>query len=340
MHRFVSYLPVLGLFVFASFSSSSNFQLKSYGINSGGTNNSQSTTYSLQGATGETVNGTTSSTNFTAKNGSVQTYQLNQIPAPTIGNGSNTYYNQLSCIINTVTNPTDTVYAVGVSTDSFVSNQNYVQATNTLGGSPVFQSYASWGSGSGFIISGLSPSTTYYVRVYAKEGQFTGVTSAIAPVATVSPTITFSVSPNSSNIGTFLPNTIQTSSNLSFTYATNANSGGNIYVNGTNNGFKSTIKSYTIPAFTGDLSSASQGFGIQATNPSQTTGGPLTKVSPFDGTGNVVGAESTTFAAIFSSVNPLTGGAANANVQVRSLVTAPAANDYNEVFTFIAAANF
>src|SRR6266568_494359 len=89
-----------GLFLFASFSSSANNQLKSYSVGPGGTNTSASTTYHLQGSVGEQNNSSTSGTTYTAKNGSVQTYQLNIPPAPTLGNGSGTYYNRLTFVVN------------------------------------------------------------------------------------------------------------------------------------------------------------------------------------------------------------------------------------------------
>jgi hypothetical protein len=327
--------------LFASFSSSSNYQLQNYSIGPGATNSSSSTTYKLQGTVGEQANGSTAGSTKTANNGSVQTEQLNVPGAPTLSNGSGTYYNQLGCIINTSNDPSDTTYAIEVATNSSFTSPSYVQASDTLGASPVYQSYSSWGGGSGFLIIGLSSSTTYYVKVAAKEGLFTNTEyGPYASLATVNPTITFSVSPNSASLGSFLPNTIVTSSNLSFSYATNAASGGNVYVIGKNNGFLSSSQSYLIPAYSGNLASTSQGFGIQASNPNQTSGGPLTTVSPFNGTGNTVGAESNTLQPILTTSAPIVGGTANADVQAKASSTAPAVNDYQEVFTFIAAASF
>jgi hypothetical protein len=334
---------VLGItsLIFASFSSSSTYQLKSYSIGPGATNNSSSSTYKLQGSVGEQANNTTGSTTYKANNSSIQAEQLNVPPAPALSNSSGTYYNQLNCIVNTANNPTDTTYAIAISTDNFTTT-NYVQANGTIGASAVYQTYATWGGASGFQIVGLTSSTTYYVKVAAKQGLFTNTAyGAVASLATASPTLSFSVSPTSANIGSFLPNTITTSSNISFTYATNGASGGGIYVKGSNGGFHSATKGFTIAAVSGDLSSLGQGFGIQATSPSQTSGGPLTTVSPYNGTSHTVGAESSTaFAQMFATSAAIVGGTATANVQVKAPGTAPAANDYNEVFTFIASASF
>jgi hypothetical protein len=327
-------------FIIASFSSSTNYQLKSYGVGPGGTNSASSTTYDLQGSAGEQANGSTAGSTKTANNGSIQTEQLNVPGAPTLGNGSSTFYNMLSCIVNTSSDPSDSTYAIKVYNHT-TTTTSYVQASDALGGSAVYQSYSAWGSGSGFSIIGLTPSTTYDVSVAAKEGQFTNTEyGPIATLATVSPNITFSVSPNSSSLGSFLPGTIVTSSNLSFTYVTNGATGGNVYVMGKNSGLKSTNTGGLISAVTGNLSSLSSGFGVQATNPSQTSGGPLTTVSPFNGTSHSVGAETTSFQPIFSTSAAIVGGTANANVQALASNTTPAASDYNEVLTFIAAANF
>jgi hypothetical protein len=340
MGRFVPALVSSALVMFAALSSSTHYQLNNYSVGPGGTNNSSSTTYDLQATVGEQANGTANSTTYTGNNGSIQAEQLDVPLAPTLSNNSGAYYNQLNCIITTTNEPSDSTYAIAVSTNSFATT-SYVQASGALGSSPVFQSYSTWGSGSGFQITGLTSNTTYQVKVSAMEGQFTNTAyGSYASAATGSPTITFSVSPNSASLGSFLPNTIKTSSNLSFTYATNATSGGDVYVLGKNNGFYSPSKSYTISAYSGNLTGVSQGFGIQATNPSETSGGPLTTVSPFNGTSNTVGAESTTLQPIFATTSSIVGGTANANIQVKAAGSAPTASDYGEVFTFVAAASF
>jgi hypothetical protein len=325
---------------FAAFSSSPSYQLKSYGIGAGGSNNSSSTTYTLQGSLGEQAGNSTTGTTYSANISSIQAEQINVPGAPTLSNGSGTFYNQLMCVIDTSNNPSDTAYDIAVLPSPY-STTYYVQADGTLGATPVWQTNSVWGS-SGFQIIGLTPSTGYEAKVSAKEGLFTnteyGPLSGI--VSTVAPTISFSVSPNSYSFGSFLPNVITTSSTMSFNFATNGTSGGSVYVNGANNGFKSVAESYTIPAVSGDLSSLSSGIGIQATNPNQTSGGPLTTVSPYNGTSNVVGAEGSTFAQMLTSGAAIGGGTANANVQVKASGTTPTATDYSEVFSFVASAGF
>lgn len=326
----------------AAFSSSPSYQLKSYGVGPGGTNSSSSTTYSLQGSAGEQANGSTASSTYTAKNGSIQTEQLNVPGAPTLSNGAGTYYNKLNVIVSTSSNPTDATYAIAISSNSFVTT-NYVQADGTLNSSAVYQTYTQWGSGSGTLITGLSASTAYQAKVEAKEGKFTNTDfGAVGSASTVafSSSISFSISPNTTNIGNLLSGTVVTSSNIAFTFATNAASGGKVYVSGVNGGLKSNNTGTTLSAYTGDLSTQTQGFGIQATSASQTSGGPFATVSPFNGTANNVGSESTTYVPILSSTASVTGGSANVNFQAKASSNTPASNDYQETVTFIAAASF
>ncbi len=342
MAKFLSLLLGIPLVGFAAFSSSGTYQLNSYGIGSGGTNSASSGTYDLQGNAGEQTNRSTSSSTYTANNGAVQTEQLNIPPAPTLSNGSGTYYNKLSCIVNTGGNPSDATYAIMVDTSSSFLSPSYVQADGTLGAGVVYQTYAAWGSGSGFQIVGLLPSTTYYAKAAAKQGMFTNTafSTSANSATTASPTLSFSISPNSASLGSFVPNVITSSSNISFTFSTNGTSGGNIYVRGENGGFTSLTQGYTISAVSADLTTQSEGFGIQAANPNQTSGGPFATVSPYNGTGNTVGAETTSFIRMLTSASPITGGTATATVQVKASGTTPASNDYSETFTFIASASF
>jgi len=327
--------------IFAAFSSSPSYQLNSYGIGPGGSSNSTSTTYHLQATVGEQANGSTAGSTKTANNGSVQTEQLNVPPAPTLSNGSNTYYNKLNVIVSTGGNPSDTAFAIRVATGSCNNSPLYVQASGTLGASPVYQTYSSWGSGSGSYMTGLAVSTTYYVNVAAKQGLFTNTEfGACASAATVSPSTTFSISPNTITLSNLLPGSVITSSNLSINFATNGNSGGTVYVSGANSGLLSNHVSHTIAAITGNLTLQTEGFGVQATGATETSGGPLTTVSPYSSSGSTVGAETTAPSTILTSTTPLVGGFANANFQAKASVTTPASNDYQEVLTFIAAGNF
>jgi hypothetical protein len=327
--------------LFASFSSSSTYSLKSYSVGPGGTNSAASSTYQTQSNVGEQSNGSSSSTTYTSHNGAIQAEQLNVPVAPTLSNGSNTYYNMLNFTINTTNEPSDATYAVAVSTTSNFATTNYIQASDLLGSGQVYQAcnVSGWGTSCSDNLGGLAVNTTYYFKVAAMEGKFTNTEfGAVASISTVNPSITFSVSPSSYGFGTFVPNVVVTSTNLSFTFATNAVSGGNVYVSGQNGGFKSSA--HTIAAVSANLATQSEGFGVQGTNPGESSGGPLSVVSPYNGTGNTVGIESSNPANIFTTSNPIVGGIANANVQVKAAYTDPTSGSYQEVLTFVASASF
>ena len=328
--------------VFAAFSSSTSYQLNSYGIGPGGTNSSTSTSYSLQGSAGEQANGTSSGTTDIAHTGSVQTEQIAVPPAPTLSNGSGIDYNELNFIVNTGQDPSDATYAVAVSTGSCNNSPLYVQASGALGASQVYQSYSpGWGGGTGSFVTGLSSNTTYYVNVAAKQGQFTNTEfGACASLATASVSTTFSIAPSTITLSNLLPATVITSSNMTANFATNASYGGAVYVSGANSGLYSTSQNSTIAAITGNLGALSQGSGLQATGPTESSGGPLLTVSPFNGTGNSVGAESVIPAQILSSTTPIVGGLAYVNFQAEASKTTPAGTDYQEVLTFIGAGSF
>jgi hypothetical protein len=327
------------LMMFGSFSSSTHYQLQSYGLGSGGTNNTSSSHYTVQGSTGEVAGGTSSSTHYSTNSGYVQTEQAPVAPAPTLSNASGTYYNELNAVINTGTNPSDATYAIAISTNNFATT-SYVQVDGTLNSSQFFQSYSAWGSASGINILGLAPSTTYQVAVSASDGSFTQ--SAYGPsasAATVSPSLIFSVSPNSQNIGTLTSGQVITgASNITYGLTTNANNGATIYAAGAYTGLYSASKNTTIPAVSGSVNLASQshGFGLQSLSASS----PLASANPFNGSGNTVGGETTTPEPMYTSSSPISNGTATADVQAKASSTDPPSNDYQEVLTFVAAASF
>ena len=335
-------LPVfmIGAF-FATFAHSTTYYIQSYSVGAGATNTAHSTTYYIQGSVGEQANGTATDGTNTNGNGSINTEQLNVPGAPTLSNGSNTYYNQLNFIINTSSNPTDTTYAVAVSTNNFTSTLGYVQASGAISGTQFYQTYTAWGGGSGDFVTGLTAGTTYELRVAAMQGMFTNSNfGSYATASTVADTTTFSVSPNSINLGSLTQGTVITSGNLTLDFATTAAQGGDVYVYGANAGLYSASKAYTIASASTNLSSATSGFGLQASGATESYGGPLTTVSPFNGTGNNVGAESTGPAELLNTNTATLSGTAVVNIQAKSSTTTPAASDYTETLTFVAAGSY
>lgn len=332
----------LGL-LFASISTSTNYHLNSYSIDSGSTNSSSSTTYKLNSTSGDTQGTTTTSTTYQTKSGTIQTQQANTPPAPTLSNNAGAYFNKLNFIINTGGNATDTTYSIAVSTTSNFTVTNYVQADGTLNTTPVYQTYTAWGSTIGTLATGLTPSTAYWFKVNAIQGKFTatgyGPSATISTGASSTPTLTFSVTPNTLTMGSLLAGSIITSSTVSFTYSTNATNGGSIYMAGSSTGLVSASSgSYniTITPPSGNLAALGEGFGVQGL----TASSPLAIQSPYNGTSNTVGAVYTTFQPVFAATSAVTTGTATAAMQAKASTSTPSATDYTDTLTFVAAASF
>jgi hypothetical protein len=341
MFIFFKLLIPATLLSLASFSASSNYKLNNYGINSGGSNSTSSSTYSANVGAGEVGGGATGAATYSIKSGSIAAQQAGVPGAPTLSNGSNTYYNKLNFILDTGGNPSDTTFAVAVATTSNFSSLQYVQADGTLGSNPVWQTYTQWGGSSGTFAIGLTASTTYWFKAEAMQGQFTATAfgpSANAATVSSSPALSFSISPNSINLGSLTSGSIISSSNLSFTFSANAVSGGTIYVMGTSTGLTSAAVSHTIDvtAPSGNLLSLDEGFGLQGTSASS----PLSTQSPYASGSNTVGAIYTSFQPLFSSTSAVTSGTATAVLKAKASVSTPNANDYTVTLTFVAAASY
>ena len=152
--------------VFAAMPATSTYQLNSYGFGSGGTANTSTPTYSLEGISGEISGPATSTTTYSAKPGFIETQQAH-VPTITLTNPSS-YTDQLKFVIGEQGNPSDAKYALQVSTTSdFSSGISYVKNDLTLTATLTtadYQTYATWGGASGSNMIGLSSGTTYYIR--------------------------------------------------------------------------------------------------------------------------------------------------------------------------------
>lgn len=331
---------------------SSNFQLLDYGFGSGGVATSSSTNFMLQAIAGEVETASESSTNFILGPGLTSTLEPNTPGAPTFTNPSN-YYNKLSLTINNANNSSDTTFAIMVASNAatFSSSVYYVQADNTLGFNPVWQTYSAWGSGSGFTLIGLFSGTTYYARVAARRGTFQqGRYGAVSSAATINPTFTFSLSttsqpspPFSVSIGNLTPGSVTTSSDkVNVTISTNTTNGGLIYLYGTNAGLKSTTAgNYNISSSSTDLNSALEGYGARGTSVTQSAGGPMEFISPYNGSGQNVGVIDTSKRAIADSSNtPVTSGQTSFELKAKAKNTTPSATDYSDILTIVATGSF
>jgi hypothetical protein len=340
------------ILIFATLPGTANYQLNSYGFGSGGTANSTTSNYALEGTAGEVSGGSGSTANYKLKPGFVSTQQAHVPKLSSLSNGSGSYYNKLHFVIDTQGNPSDALYAIQISTDNFASDIRYVKSDTTLGSSLTLSDYktlAGWGGASGTDMIGLLAATTYQARAKATQGKFTeseyGPSSS---AATVSPSITFSLTtssqatpPFSISYSTLLAGTVTSSSQtVNVALDTNAANGANVYITGKNNGLLSGSTGYRISSVSNNLGNLSEGYGAQNISVSQTNGGPFTVTSPYAVSGTNVGILDTTTRSLYTSVSPLTGGVATLSLLARASTAAIAASDYADILTLIAAGNF
>lgn len=345
----------LGFFLFLVLPASTNYQLKDFNYGGGGVANGTSGSYSLMGTAGEQSAGSLDGTTYDLGPGLVFTNQANVPPAPTFTNPSN-YYNKLQIVLATGSNPTDTLFAIAISSDNFVSDTRYVQSDDTVGASlglEDYQTYAAWGGASGTTIIGLAPGTTYTVKVKAMQGKFTE--TAFGPTvsaATVNPQLSFDIDigtsssvdndpPYAINLGDLPAGSVVSSSDKIWVdFDTNGVSGGKVYVSAANTGLYSSTVNHTIASLTGNLSSLQSGFGAQGATATQGSGGPFAIVTPYDGASDNVGVTDTTIREIFSTSGPITAGRGSFLLKAKSANTTPAAGDYIETLTVVASGSF
>jgi hypothetical protein len=85
---FLSLLTAISVTFFASAPATGNYQLNSFGFGSGGTSNSTTPNYSLEGITGEVSGQTATTSTYALKPGFNETQQAN-VPQVTLSNPSN-----------------------------------------------------------------------------------------------------------------------------------------------------------------------------------------------------------------------------------------------------------
>jgi hypothetical protein len=368
MTKFFKAVAILACFIFITLSPlsltlypalagpiSPNYELTEYSFGGSGTDKSNSDSYSISGVAGEVEGGQSRSTNYMALEGLTYTILANLPPAPAFTNPSN-YYNRLLITLNTGGNPSDTTFAIAISSDNFATETKYVQNDDTVGdtlGSEDWQTYANWGGGSGSYIIGLSPNTTYTVKVAAKQGNYTQTDfGPTAQAATSDVNLVFDIDVASTDTETSPPYTVALGDlNLGsvstapdkvwIDLETNALNGGYVYVYDQYGGLKSSNLNYTITSATENLANDSEGYGVQGDSVAQSGGGPLTFISPYNGVGDNVGVLSTSTTQIFGSTySPITAGRGSFLVKVKASLITPASSDYTDTMTIIASASF
>lgn len=350
---FITAAGSCSVFFLFAFPASTNYSLKSFEFGSGGDATMNSTNYSLEGLAGEVATDRQSSTNY-AVNSGLEFVQMTNTPgSPTFTNDNN-WYDKLKIVISQSDNPSDTTYAVAISDDNFVTTR-YVQSDMTIGsnlGTEDFLSYTGWGGASGSLIIGLDHNTIYYVKVKARQGNFTeGPFGPVANASTVALSISFDLDISSADTETSAPyginfgelniGSVTTSSEKIWVdFETNAYAGGAVFLAGDNVGLTSINASYTITSATADLAVATSGYGLKGNTVAESSGGPLTLVSPYNGASDNVGILDTTLREVFSASAPIVAGRGSAYLKTKISSTIPPAEDYSDLITAIASATF
>ncbi len=337
--------------LFAASPTSTNYVLPSYDIGSGGTDSSSSTSYKLNGTAGTQTGDTQTSTSYSLRGGENPTQDANVPPAPTLSNPSS-YYDRLLLVINDGGNPTDTKFLVAISSDNFTTT-SYVQTDNSIGATytiGTYRTYASLGGGSGFLILGLSPSTTYKVKVRAIRGSFTesAYGPATAGVATNGQSLSFGVTttltgtpPFNANFSGLIPGTVYSAdADVNVALTTNALSGGTVYIKSSNGALFSASQSYSISSSTADLALATQGYGAQVIATSAVSGGPFVAQSPFNGATDNVGALTSTLQQLLTTANPVATATSTVRLKAKAGSIAPATTDFSDQLTLVAAMSY
>lgn len=329
-----------------------NYRLNSYGFGSGGTSNSQTSTYSLEGTSGELSGQTASTPTASTKPGFTETQQANVPKIAAVSNNGGLFYNKLRFVIDPQGNPSDAKYLVSVSTDNFVNDIKYLQPDGTLSSGLAlsqYQTYSAFGGNAGSLIVGLNPATTYSIRAKVTQGKFTE--SAFGPVvsqATAAQTLSFTLTtsnqsspPYSVGFGTLTAGTITDSAQtINNALTTNGATGANVYVRSQNEGLLSGSTGFKINALSTDLASVQSGFGAQSLSNSQASGGPFIPVAPYNGTENTVGVLGNITRSLYTSAGPVSNATGTVRLKAKASLNDVAASDYQEVITFTAAGNF
>lgn len=333
--------------------SSTTYELEGYAIGGAG-GIGESETYDMNASLGEVSGSQMVGEEYDIGPGLSFVQQAFTPPAPTLSNPAN-YYNKLLLVVNPGGNPSDAQFAVAISTDGFVTSQ-YVKADGTVGETlelADYRTYTQWGEVEGELIIGLESNTTYEVRAAAMQGAFTETGyGPIASAATQGVSLTFDLDvsavdentapPHIVDLGILTAGDVVTATDkIWIDLSTNGEGGGFVYVYSAYGGLQSDSASYLIDSISGNLSSANEGYGIRADSLAQASGGPFQALSPYDGSGENIGAVTLETSTLLNSDQaPIVNGRASLLVKAKVSTQTPAAGDYTDALTLIASAAF
>ncbi|MDX9739166.1 MAG: hypothetical protein RBT33_02285 [Candidatus Dojkabacteria bacterium] len=260
-------------------------------------------------------------------------------------------------------NPADTLYAVMISTDNFVSDIRYIDASTFMPESYSthnindFMTKADWEAET-FNIKGLDSNTTYYIKAFALKGDFTQTaTGPIKSATTASGSVFFDI-----DIAGSTGYTAETSApySIAFTGAyeliggaaaitagnriwmdvqTNSDGGFAIVMSGVNGGLRSPTTTQTITSANANLDQVASGFGLQSEyidyDSSSSLFGEISATTDYSGTINTVGIVSPTAQKIYDGDGPIVDGRMALKVIAKPGITYTPATDYQETIYLI-----
>jgi hypothetical protein len=274
--------------------------------------------------------------------------------------GGDGCYNKARFEIDTKDNPSDTLYAVMISQDSFVSDIRYIDASSFWPENYSdhnlndFMTKEDWELET-FNIQGLEANTTYYIKIFALKGDFTqtdpgpssSVTTATGAVffdidiAGQGQTTAESAAPYSISF-TGLYELIGGSAAITagdriwMDAESNSQGGFAIIMNGINGGLYSDTTTQLLASATADLDQVASGFGLQSeyvdSDPYLSS---ITVESNYGGTYNSVGEISTTPNRIYQADGPVNNGRMGIKVIAKPGTTYTPASDYQETIYLI-----
>lgn len=322
--------------VFADEINSTNFSIRGDNL-SAGSGTSTSASFGLV-ADVNPFSDVSTSTSFRQEVGYSARIRANTPYPATLAN-SEQYYDRLLITLNSSNNPTDTLYAVIISSDNFATSE-YVQNDGTTGptlGTEDYRTYASWGGASGSFILGLNQNTAYKVRVKALHGDFTetGYSSDSNEVSTTVPFVNLTVNVPFVTLGVLNVASISQTTNVGVSVNTNAYVGYQVYISDQGNGVNGGLYDgggSLIDSIDATLTPGVEGYGVQANSATGTVDAKYNVV------GNQVGALDTSTNPLVSNTVAVSGE--NTTVQFKATISAStSAGNYTDFVYFTVTPN-
>lgn len=195
----------------------------------------------------------------------------------------------------------------------------------------------------------------------ATNGDASAYTGKVCATITV-PSISFDIDTATTNINTNTPYLVAlgslTTANASNSdnsainsiwvdLDTNGSGGASVSVVSSNGSLKSaSVPGDTIPSTTGTMAAGVANYGLCVGSVTQTSGGTLAKVSPFNGATctsghvNTIGQVTTGAQNILTVPSAVVGGRSEIRVNAENSLSTPAHSDYGDTITFIATGTF